>query len=143
MAKVGIEVEGRYRGMRALFLSAGVDNFTDAAEFLREDYGVGIGLVYISDPEGLVDYMVIGEIFDQWVVTIDTHVVHMGDRPDNVNLMLRVDHCKQHLMFDYVDRMYVCDQIKIERDRMVYVLPWVNVIYTNPDEFEGDKEVTL
>lgn len=141
MAKIGIEVEGRLRGVPTLFLSAGVDNLVLAADMLIRDTGKPCH-VYISDELNTLDYEDVGRLFDQCLVTMDVTQV-IGVRPRNVTIMFRIDKCPQEHIFDSTSRLDMNDQIKIERDQNVYVLPFNSAILTFPHEFAGDKEITL
>lgn len=130
--KVGIEVEGRLRGVRTLFCSAS-DNINKA---VGEAILNGIGHVYVSDNDNTLSYQVFGD-YPDILFTLDITCVQNIPRPSNVTLMLRLPG------FEDVSALKADDQIKFEHNRTVLVASVNSLVRTNPDEFENDIEVEL
>lgn len=136
--KLGIEVEGRLRGVPTLFCDADFDVEKLTAALRKH----AVSHVYISDNTNKLSYRSIGTLLRGYLVTLDVTEVLKEPRPANVSLMLRLDGDGDPLpLFDQVSRLTKEDQIKFECDRNVIVLPMTAAIFTQPAEFEGDIEV--
>ncbi len=132
--KIGIEVEGLYKGLSAIFCDAGAP----LVEVRNQAIKNKVDLVYISDNGNLLDYEFVGEFFKDFTVTLDVTGV-TGYRPPNVNLMLRIDRGDMH--FDVVHELVEGDQVKFEINRNVVVFPMTAAIRTKPSDFDGDVEI--
>jgi hypothetical protein len=122
--KIGIECEGRLRGIKTLFMNADED-LLKAADILVER---GIGHV--------------SNFFQNAHVTLDVTEVKDYCPRDNISIMFRIDKCPQDKIFDSIKNLRSdLDQIKIERDRQVVILPISCALTTEPHEFEGDIEL--
>lgn len=136
--KLGIEVEGRLRGVPTLFCNADFDTQELLANLRKHP----VSHVYISDNTNKLGYHGIGALLRGYMVTLDVTEVRAESRPANVSLMLRLDGDGSLLqLFEQVSRLTKEDQIKFERDRNVIVLPMTAAIFTQPSEFAGDVEL--
>lgn len=126
--KIGIEVEGRLKGMPTLFCEA-----ADLAKAIDEAKSRGITHIYVSDNQNSLPY----SAFDsqQLYFTLDVTKVRKELRPYNLSLMLRLE------AYDDVSQLNDNDQIKFERNRMVSVFPMTSAITTSPADFAGDIEI--
>jgi hypothetical protein len=128
MAKIGIEVEGRFKGIKTLFIQA--EEFDDALRIPRE-----CNHIYISDNENTLDLS--AEEWDawteRWLITVDVTDVCETPRP-GLNIMLRIDHPS----FWYLKPT---DQIKFEQDKNVWTIPVESMYRTFPEDFEGDIQL--
>ena len=139
--KIGVEVEGRLRGIKTLFMDAS-EGYCKAIDVLASEAGRGIGHIYISDPENTLSYRIVSNVFMGFHVTLDVTEVKEYCSRDNITLMLRIDKCPQNRIFDSIKYLRSdLDQIKIERDRQVVILPMSCALTTEPHEFEGDIEI--
>jgi len=135
---IGIEVEGRLRGIKTLFINADED-LLKAADILVER---GIGHVYISDPDNKLSYRVTSNFFQNAHVTLDVTEVKDYCPRDNISIMFRIDKCPQDKIFDSIKNLRSdLDQVKVERDRHVIIFPMCSALITEPNEFEGDIEL--
>ena len=131
--KIGVECEGRLRGVPTLF--CGAHEIREARQLIRQH--VYVSHVYISDNGNTLDYLTVSSLFAGLLVTLD--VTRVGDpRPVNISIMLRIDGGDA---YDSMSRLTKEDQVKFERDRHVIVLPMTAAITTMPQEFEGDVEI--
>lgn len=132
--KIGIEVEGRLRGVPTLF--CGAHEIHEARRLILQNR-LNVSHVYISDNGNTLDYLTVSSLFAGLLVTLDVTCVG-GPRPANISIMLRIDGGDA---YDSVNRLTAEDQIKFERDRHVIVLPMTAAITTQPHEFEGDADL--
>ena len=140
--KIGIEVEGRLRGIKTLFITAGNDDVRTAIDVLYSDAGRGIGHVYISDPENTLSCRIISNVFMGFHVTLDVTEVKDYCPRDNISIMFRIDKCPQDKIYDSINNLRLdLDQVKVERDRNVIIFPMRSALITSPAEFEGDIEI--
>lgn len=129
--KVGIEVEGRFKGVPTLFCGA-----HEYLKGIAEAKKQGVSHIYISDNKNKLAYHNPALANCGLLVTLDvTEVQGCLDRPSNITLMLRLEGYPQ------VRRLKDCDQVKFEAKRNVVVLPMYNSINTSPHEFLGDRKV--
>lgn len=128
--KVGIEVEGRLRGVHTLFCNAS-DNIDRAVEQAILN---GIRHIYVSDNDNTLSYQEFIE-YPNIQFTLDVTRVQNIPRPSNITLMLRLPG------FEDVSALKADDQIKFEHNRTVLVASVNSLVRTNPDEFENDVEV--
>jgi len=135
MAKLGLEVEGRLRGVKTLFIGASEIEAAKAYLSLNP-----ISHVYISDPENTLNYVVAGWLFADSLVTLDVTAVRAEVRPTNVMVILTMPHS----YWDSVERLRPDDQIKFHSEgRNVLCAPVRNFVPTQPIEFLGDIELEL
>lgn len=134
MAKMGIEVEGRFKGLRTFFLTA--DEFNN---LLGSSKWPSIGLyqqLYISDHENILDLAKHENLLHQAkcvVVTVErTKVPLMVDA--SINIILYVKN-------DSFWNLKPTDQVKFERDLFVSTMTLENMSITEPWEFENDEEL--
>lgn len=129
--KVGIEVEGRLKGVPTLF--CGAHEYLKGIQKAKEQ---GVSHLYISDNRNKIAYDNAALAASGLLVTLDvTEVYDCPNRADNITLMLRLPgHCE-------VRRLKDRDQVKFEAKRNVVVLPMHNAIKTLPHEFLGDRKV--
>lgn len=133
--KWGIEVEGINTGEPMIFCDAdAVATPEGAAAVKAAMVQHDVTHVYVSDNENVLDYMELGAMFSDDVVTLDVTCVK-GNRPDNLALMLR------NPTFYQILKLKPCDQIKFEKDRTVFVWSMKDVWRTIPSDFEGDIEL--
>ncbi len=136
MAKIGIEVEGRLRGVKTLFCSA--DELVDRAKIISYAASKGITHVYVSDRNNTLDYVMLGWMFSDCLVTLDVTEVRQGVRPTNVTVILTMPHS----YWESVSRLRPDDQIKFHSEgREVLCASVRNFVPTQPIEFLGDEEI--
>lgn len=131
--KIGIEVEGRLRGVKTLF--CGPQDVAAAKAYLAAN---PLTHVYISDRDNTLDYVMVGWSFPACLVTMDVTSVREGVRPTNVTLILTLPHSH----WDNVARLRADDQVKFHSvDREVLCATARNFVPTQPAEFLGDVAV--
>jgi hypothetical protein len=136
--KVGIECEGILKGLKTLFIET--NELDKALDFLNKPNN--IEQIYISDHDNkIVDYQFYCNLLPRYSITIEQTQITVQDIPRKIHLILRVDKCPSHLMFYSVRLLRPWDQIKFEKEKLVYIFPMSSVIKTTPDEFEGDIEI--
>lgn len=131
VAKLGIEVEGRLKGIKTAFCSA--------EEFLSGEYhsrGYGWVQLYISDHKNIIPLEPLHKTISYWsnlgfIVTIERTKVPSITNP-SINIILYVKN-------DSFWNLKPSDQVKFERDLTVRMIPIENMTLTEPWEFEGDQ----
>ena len=126
--KLGIEVEGRFKGIPTLFLSA--------MEFLKAEWcGHKQQHVYVSDHDNTLPY----ELFSKYptrVFTLELTQVKPEPRPGNVFLMLLLPG------YESVSKLNPGDQFKFhDEQRNVLCATQQSLIATSSEEFENDVEL--
>ena len=140
--KTGIEVEGRFRGLPTLFLSAAELFAACATDSLAATVSEHPH-IYISDHANVVDPTTLcrkNKCLSTKVITLEvTSVVpHHHTRPENVTLMLRF------LGYDAVSALRPTDMFKFTResDRSVKICIAHSLMHTDETEFHADTEIT-
>lgn len=139
--KIGIEVEGRLKGIPTLFCNA--SEFLNKKEIISNLlHAYSLQHLYISDHENTLSYQ-IPELTVSPIITIEVSQVSASARLKNLMLMYRIDKTPVgSIVFDSLARLIPTDQIKIEKNKKVFVWTMNSAIITEPTEFEEDKEIT-
>ena len=135
--KTGIEVEGRYKGLRTLFIGAA--EYSRLIETGRlQSLMVDHPHLYISDLDNTLDYdSLVPDCLEGKVITLEVTRVPPGLRPGNLSIMLRLPHLDEILQLSETDMF----KFTRETDRTVKVgLPGM-LIHTDPSDFEGDEDL--
>ena len=134
MSKIGVEVEGRLRGVPTFFIDAEELDASAVAKFIN----LGVSHIYISDRYNTLNYNEVGHAFEGYLVTLDVTAVKEVSRPTNVTLMLSMPHG----YWDSVQRLRPDDQVKFHsEDRNVLCVSARNLVATQPIEFLADREL--
>jgi hypothetical protein len=127
--KIGIECEGRLKGLRTLFV--------DAPDLLTLDLVIGqhsFDQLYISDLKNILklDGEKLEDLAKEFFITVE--VTELKKMPPRwINIILRLE--SPSLKF-----LWPTDQIKIEPiERNVFMIPLGQMFYTSPDEYRGDE----
>lgn len=142
--KLGLEVEGRFKGLRTLFMSADearqILDKADAIEVSPSEKALRalleVQAVYISDHDNTLSPT--DAVFDllresSLVITIEVTKVFQT-WPEDINLMLTVDSSSFWFLRDI-------DQVKFSKDQNVYAVTKENMSRTHPNEFYQDIEL--
>jgi hypothetical protein len=136
--KIGIEVEGRLRGVKTLFIGAAELELEGPSGIRAKMMAHNVTHLYVSDHNNVVDYETLGLSFYSLLVTLDVTRVKPGPRPQNVSIMLTLP----YEFFIDVDRLAADDQVKFHSvDRDVLCVSARHLVRTQPIEFCGDVEV--
>jgi hypothetical protein len=125
--KIGIEVEGRYKGIKTLFCSA--------LEYLMEPLPdlMRVSHIYISDHENALDITnenVFYEIPESHLITVER--TEVGKKPcDRIHVILNVPS-------DSFWNLRETDQVKFDLNQTVYAVPLEVMYKTKPEDFAGD-----
>lgn len=140
MAKVGYEVEGRLQGLHTLFIDAyeWIHHWSKSKEEMKR---LNIAQVYISDHEGIVNWKVYEDEFqdlqaDGIIVTFE--LTNLLEEPTDFEVMLFIDGSTDMASIKYLRPN---DQIKLEHQRFCLVAPVGTMYVTLPEDFEGDVEL--
>lgn len=126
--KLGYEVEGKYIGIKSIFL--------DVSEMHRLDTVLNdhrVNQLYISDHENTLDlgkHSPLGKYLGEYVVTVERTITSKIVQ-DRINVMLVVDNPS---FWDLRPN----DQIKFTRNNHVYATTVRDMTETDPQEFLGD-----
>jgi len=126
--KVGIECEGRLKGVPTIFCQAA--ELEVAIEYAVDS---GVGHLYVSDLANALPYARLASI--NALVTLEVTEVQDTARPSNVTLMLSVPG------YANVAKLSSTDQVKFEHDLNVLVAPAQAFFKTQPSEFSSDLTV--
>lgn len=142
MAKLGIEVEGRFCGLFTLFINA--DEYFNLAEVfdrIRANPDVALAnieQIYISDHEGRINLQTTNqdlvELCAGHQVTVECKYVPQFNIIEHLNIMLSID-CNQ------VWYLRKNDQIKFSMGQHVMATTVRNMTQTAPADFDGDINV--
>lgn len=129
--KIGIEVEGRLKGVKTLFM-----------ECEEVDVGVGvlaqhpnIGHVYISDLENKLDLNHVLAKYPNVLITVERTAPRPQGLPSRLVYMLSLPY------YDSVNSLLETDMVKFDKDQHVLILPKSAEITTRPEDFLGDVEL--
>lgn len=129
--KIGIECEGRLRGVETLFINASELGLQVATD-------MSIRHVYISDHDNVLNYLEVARILSAFVVTIEVTKVRPEERLSNINLMLAMP----TEYWDSVAALGPDDQVKFgSADRHVLCATKRCFVPTDPSEFDNDVEL--
>ena len=131
--KIGIECEGRFKGVKTLFLDA-----SEYRPFIREPRSYRIvetvGQVYISDLENELDLDDVGQMSASdktKIITVERTALFQAPHA-NVHVILRVLNSSFALLRS-------SDQIKFEPvTRLTYMVTKEQMVTSRPQEYEGD-----
>ena len=131
--KYGIEVEGRFKGLKTLFMSAPEMMACTVERILGYAEERKVQQIYISDLEGLVlkQNRTLKALAKDYIVTLEVSSVQ-AEVPAYVNIMLNLK-CETPMQF-----LKEGDQIKISQDQNVWAISVENMIRTVPEDFHGD-----
>lgn len=136
--KVGVEAEGRLKGVRTLFVNASdvTDNIGRISAIMERHQ---LSHIYISDRDNVLDYSTLGNLFRHVLVTLDvTTVASSKVRPKNVTIMLTLPYD----LWQSVAALGNDDQVKFHSpEREVMCISARHFVYTSPSDFAGDVEV--
>lgn len=143
--KIGIEVEGRLRGVHTLFVSAEyILHNAHTVQIALRDHS--IQHLYISDRENRIRYSSL-EDWSHVLITLDITKYRrdLNDTqtalvvpPDNVTIILTLPYS----YWDSIAFLRPTDQVKFHSDsRHVLCAPIQNFVRTEPSEFLGDQEI--
>lgn len=142
--KIGLEVEGRYKGIMSLFVNAdeiipSFDKDSDIRKSLDKLLDLhSIKQIYISDHENILNLtsksLLIRE-FGSYILTVERTIApKVCD--SRIKIILTID---SYSFWNLRDT----DQIKFSKDNHVYCIPKEAMIKTHPDDFKGDCTVQL
>lgn len=145
--KYGIEVEGRLKGLRTLFMTAEealvffeYKSLKDAIDPSLHHLTDKIDHIYISDHNNTITAgLECIKIWDSLNLQVTLERTEMNNRttyPDNVLIMLLVSNPS------FWDLEYN-DQIKFSRDLRVFAVPLTSMIETRPAAFAEDIELNV
>jgi hypothetical protein len=143
MAKLGIEVEGRFKGLLTLFLDAGElteDNEEKILSVLKRN--LRIQQVYISDLENTLLLGVkklkpfLKKLSDLVFITVETKHLGKAPLPFYLNIMLAVEHPSFW-------NLRPTDQVKFSQGQKVFAIPVESMYKTEPSDFVDDINITL
>jgi hypothetical protein len=129
--KVGIEVEGRFKGLKTLFVDYS-ELYSDDVNAVADEYNCQ--QIYISD---LTNYLDLSEdltyINDKFIITIERTVISNKVNP-RLNIMLHIENESFWLLKPN-------DQIKFSREQFVFATPKDTMFVTLPTDFDQDINV--
>jgi len=136
---LGIEVEGKYKGIKTLFISA--DELWMIPLFFEKyaHQAKEIKQLYISDHANELDIrpgspvLLYKERFD--LITVE-RTACAGPHDAEIHVMLVVEHSDFWALLE-------TDQIKFTRNHYVWAITKGEMHKSIPQDFEGDKEVQL
>lgn len=134
--KIGIEVEGRLKGIKTLFCDA--QELVGARALFADDKTLSsVKAIYVSDHDNTLDPSSsdLAWLIDQGIF-ITLEVTQVTEKwPDEVSIML-------HVESDSYWFLKPTDQIKFHRgDQRVDAFAVESAYKTMPEDFEGDQEL--
>lgn len=141
MAKIGIEVEGKYAedNLRTYFCSA--------EEYLNDDYALdkiinaGVEHVYISDHLNQLDLETLAYDFEGVPLIVTVELTQLTALPPaRIEIFWNATQAS-YAQGHTINFLRPHDQVKVENEKTVF--SWVvgHAVVTLPEDFEGDVEV--
>lgn len=138
MAKIGIEVEGRFKGLKTLFID------DTEIDFVYENFNKLIHQycfvsIYISNLSGKLNneqQEIINYFSLNIVVLIETKRISYSTLNSSINFVLRI-------MDNNVFKLRDTDQIKFEKNLNVKMVTVENMSTTLSEDFSNDEEIVL
>lgn len=140
MAKLGYEVEGRFKGVYSLFVE--VDELSRILNPENKHLLDKVGQVSVPDYDSTIlqkDIDILMSLDPRIVITLETPkiLLPVHSLPARLNLVLVVKHPQ-------IFELMVTDQIKfVNESRAVLMIPKESMMVTCPDEFDDDVEVEI
>lgn len=138
--KVGLECEGRHKGMPTLFLDASelpIWRKRLGDSLIRRDW---IEQLYVSDLGNTLNLEMIppelenvSPLTNDPIITIERTMIPSNIHP-RIEIML-------HVINESFWRLGGVDQIKFSKDKCVFSIKKDQMVKTIPTDFEGDKEL--
>jgi hypothetical protein len=136
--KIGVEAEGRLRGVQTLFVDA-IDVIYNLAKVKAALKDNAISHIYVSDRNNTLDYSFLGQHLEGYLITLDVTAVTPRPRPTNVTIILTMP----YEYWQSVQMLRFTDQIKFHsEDRNVLCAAVQSFVATQPIEFAGDIELS-
>jgi hypothetical protein len=145
--KIGIEVEGRLRGIKTIFIDH--TETTSLKDLLDTDARLAhIGHIYISDIPSTWDesnLMPLGWVFDGYTITMEVtnSLMDRSVLPSNISLMLNVEGIGDDgsSFYEHIENLLPDDQVKFNNGLNVLCVSKRHFIQTTPAEFLDDTEI--
>lgn len=139
MAKLALEVEGRLKGIKSLFLD--VNDVVKLNDPKNKEILDSVGQVAVSDLESKLtinDISILMNLNPRIYITLETPEIKIPFEqiPDRLNIVLIID----KYQFFY---LMATDQIKFTYNDEVYMIPKECFIKTKPEEFDNDEVIIL
>ena len=133
--KIGIEVEGRFKGLKSLFLTA--EEYLDMTshEIERRASANNVQQIQISDVTNRLDLTVLSlqMLADKYLLSIERTKVGPEYR-GKIQVILWIDD-ESYL------NLYPTDQIKFSKNRNVKLIAVENMFDTKPQDFNADVTI--
>jgi len=139
--KIGIEVEGRFTGLRTLFLDQReIVDVHKRLDRIATSHWVMIQQIYVTDLKNIIDIWdeksILKELYDKgFLVTVERTSV-MKEHPDYLHIILRIPSAS-------VAFLSGTDQIKFDLVDHVLMATVESFALITDDEYENDVEVPL
>ena len=137
--KFGIEVEGKFKGIKTLFTSANeLKNLSDVLKHCSENLLKDVEQLYISDHENTLDLTEMGEVlkYTKLFNLVTVEVTKCTEHSDKIHVMLVIDSPSFW-------NLNSNDHIKFSRDHYVFATQRKDLEVTIPEDFAGDIEIEL
>ena len=139
MAKIGIEVQGKFRGVPTLFLST--EEVIRLLENKNQPTLDTVSQVVVVDKDSKItvsDIEILMGLNERIVITLETPKINLSinDIPSRLNLILVI---KNHQVFD----LGIDEQVKFECNdgNVVYMVSKVNMTIRTADEFDYYRDI--
>ena len=138
--KIGIEVEGSYKGLVTVFVDA---HEVEILEGKLKDLALGdrpVEHVYISDLGNTLDLSYVSSLFQGLLITVERTSVPEGlaNTQNIIGLSIMLS---SPTYVEVAKLRPWCDQVKFNDGQSVIVLPMAGAVYTQPEDFEGDIQL--
>lgn len=141
MAKIGFEVEGKYKGKNLLTYFCSAEEYLADAKLFRKVFDYGVDHVYICDHLNELDLGNVEQVFYSTGVKVTVELTQLNEiAPAGVEIMWNASQAS-YLQSRTIQYLRPFDQIKVENE--LYVMCWEvhTATFTLPEDFNGDREV--
>jgi hypothetical protein len=141
MAKIGLEVEGKYAGLGLLTYFCSAEEFFHTEDIFGKLFDYGVDHIYISDHFNEVDLYELAQMFYSTDIIVTVELTQLDELPpEGIEIYWNASQAS-YAQARTVKFLRPMDQIKIENEKTVF--SWIigNADITLPEDFEGDREV--
>lgn len=136
--KIGIEVEGRMKGLMTLFCSAEEFYENDVVGLIYSGK-VTVSQVYVSDHGGYANIRDLVELGKKVYVTVELTYLHR-ESPAEIGVILNIKNNRPAYEESF-KRLKGTDQIKFEHEMNIFTITKEQMHRTYPSDFAGDYEI--
>ena len=141
MAKIGLEVEGKYAGKKLLTYFCSADEFFHTEDIFGKLFDHGVDHIYISDHQNELDLYELAQMFYSTDIIVTVELTQLNELPpEGIEIYWNASQAS-YAQARTVKFLRPMDQVKIEHEKCVFSWVVAQAVITLPEDFEGDITV--